>query len=392
MSPITPNQDQKRKRLATLGADSGAPAAKPEVAITDVTAVAVEEPVRRRAYVLVSVKTDAGITGFGEVSAGPDASSAVRRVLRHKEHLIGQDALAAEAVRRRLTQVVNGEASLLVAAVNIALLDILGKLSDAPLYEVLGGPTRDKARAMAHLHGASEPELTRSLRRANESGYRAFLVSLPEARGETRQPTFAARTRRLLEKLREVRDGVDFVLDCGGRLRPAEAAGLAHELEQFHLLWLEEPCAGVTGKGLRKISEETVVPLGLGRDVRHNREFQELLQEDAVDVLRPDVSRQGISGIRRAAALAETYYVAVAPFHRGGPIATAAGLHVAASIPNFFIQEVPTPADERDTRMRRELTSTAVESPRDGFLPLPTQPGLGVTLNEDAVERYRLRT
>jgi len=129
--------------------------------------------------------------------------------------------------------------------------------------------------------------------------------------------------------------------------------------------------------------------VGFGRNFTRNAEFQELLRHDAIDVLRPDVGAYGISQARKAAALAETYYVAIAPFHRGGPVATAACLHLAASVPNFFLQEVLVPAAEADRRMRAELVSAPIESVRDGYFPLPAGPGLGVTLNQDAVRRYR---
>ena len=116
--------------------------------------------------------------------------------------------------------------------------------------------------------------------------------------------------------------------------------------------------------------------------------FQGLLREGLVDLVRPDIGIFGISGVRRIAALAETYYVAVAPRHDGGPIGTAAAIHIAASLPNFFIQHVPVPAAEQDRAMRRELVSPAVETGSGGFLELTTSPGLGITVNEAAVEKY----
>jgi galactonate dehydratase len=93
--------------------------------------------------------------------------------------------------------------------------------------------------------------------------------------------------------------------------------------------------------------------------------------------------------IRRIAALAETYYVAVAPNHEGGPVATAAALHLAASLPNFFIQHVPLPASEEDRRMRAAIVKQPVETVRDGFFALSSSPGLGIDINEDALERYK---
>jgi len=119
-------------------------------------------------------------------------------------------------------------------------------------------------------------------------------------------------------------------------------------------------------------------------------DFQSWLRNGSLDVVRPDVCKLGIDAIRKLAAQAETHYVAVAPVVTGGPIATAAGLQVAASIPNFFMLEVPLPQDAKDRAMRKELLSHDMESVKDGFLSLPTGPGLGITLNEDALKRYKL--
>jgi len=131
-----------------------------------------------------------------------------------------------------------------------------------------------------------------------------------------------------------------------------------------------------------------VVPLGFGDGIDDPGAFQALLREGLIDVVRPDIAIFGINGTRRIAALAEPYYVAVAPRHTGGPVATAAAIHIAASIPNFFIQHVPGPGDEKDRAMRREIVSPALETNNGGFLDLPKSPGLGITVNESALEKY----
>jgi galactonate dehydratase len=142
---------------------------------------------------------------------------------------------------------------------------------------------------------------------------------------------------------------------------------------------------------VRKLAEENVTPLGFGRTVETGGGFQDLLREDAVDILRPDLGRVALTEIRRIAALAETYYIAIAPHHAGGPVATAAALHLAASLPNFFIQEIPHSEAERDQKMRAEITGGSVEKIKDGFAALPTGPGLGITVNEEAAKKYEVR-
>jgi galactonate dehydratase len=154
-------------------------------------------------------------------------------------------------------------------------------------------------------------------------------------------------------------------------------------------LWFDEPCSVANLETVRKVSGETVTPLGFGRGITDPGVFQALLREGLVDVVRPDIAHWGISGGRRIATLAEAYYVAVAPHDDGGPIATAAAIHLAASIPNFFMQHVPVPADPKDREMRAAIVPGGIETPREGFLRLPTGPGLGIQVNEAALETYR---
>jgi galactonate dehydratase len=141
-------------------------------------------------------------------------------------------------------------------------------------------------------------------------------------------------------------------------------------------------------EAVRKVSGETVTPLGFGRGISDAGVFQALLREGLVDVVRPDIAHWGISGARRIAVLAEAYYVAIAPHHDGGPVATAAAIHLAASVPNFFIQHVPLPHDPKDREMRAAIVPGGIETPRDGFLQVPTGPGLGIQVNESALEKY----
>ena len=180
----------------------------------------------------------------------------------------------------------------------------------------------------------------------------------------------------------------DFIVVANGSLTPGDAASVARTLERKHPLWFDEPCSHANLGAVRKIADETVVPLGFGAGIDDPGVFQALLREGLIDLVRPDIGVFGISGARRIAALAEPYYVAVAPRHSGGPIGTAAAIQVAASIPNFFIQHVPLPIAEEDRAMRREIVSPGIETGKDGFLELSKAPGLGITVNETALEKY----
>jgi len=172
--------------------------------------------------------------------------------------------------------------------------------------------------------------------------------------------------------MRAAQPTADLALQCSAELPAGNAAALATALEKQHPLWFDEPCAVSNIATLHKISDETVVPLGFGRDIADGGTYQQLLREGVIDLLRLDVHTHGITGMRKLAALAETYYVDVAPWHEGGPIANAAALHAAASIPNFYIAQ---------------LTNPAAGTVRDGYFTLSAAPGLGVEVDERELQK-----
>jgi len=289
-------------------------------------------------FSVVRLKTQSGLIGYGECAPIEQATFDAAMT-----QIKGREATSFEVIRTILTGPVD-------AAINTALLDITGKLAQAPIYQVLGGPTRNKVRAMATLDDL------KNLAGLQKQGYRAFRVPITQANAATR-----------LKELRQAAgDGVDFVLDGAGKLTPGQASLVAAAVERLHPLWLDEPCPLANVRAVTKISEENVTPLGFGRACTKPIEFQELLREQVIDVLRPDLATMSISSIRRAAAIAETYYTAVAPYNIGGRIATAAGLHLAAAIPNFYLLDIPPGA----------------ATIKDGFAALPTAPGLGIEINE----------
>ncbi len=350
--------------------------------IISMTPWAVAEP-GGRVYVLLKLASDDGVVGYGEAPATPDPQTAVDALRRELAVLEGANPARILQIDARLRRPAAR------AAVNIALLDMLGKTAKAPLYEALGGPTRNKARAMAVVEGRSTSELRAAVLEAKSFGHRAFSVPLAMPAGMERGRSFFVGVRDRLDELRAAAgEECDFVLDCGGRPSPGEALSIADRVEDFHLLWMDEPCGELSAAARASISKGSTTPVGFGRDATRNSEFQDLLREDAIDVLRPDLTRHGVTSVRKAAALAETYYVAVCPFHRGGPIATAAGIHIAASLPNSFIQETPFSTSEPDRRMRREIAGGWDERPDDGWFALPEGHGLGLKIDEDAVRRH----
>lgn len=351
-----------------------------DLSISDVRAWTLGEPVSKRSYSVVKIQTKSGISGFGECA--PLTSD---EFLGAKKAITGMPATSTEAASIALSRYPAAR-----AALNIAMLDVIGKSSKVPVFRLLGGPTRFKARVITELKGNSDPELINSMNLALKAGFKAFIVPLPGITSRNQGQTFVLATRKRLESLRESGgENVDFVLDGRNQLTPGDAQMISAAIESFHALWFEEPCLQVNIGALKKISEENVTPVGTGRRITEESAFQDLLREDAVDIIRPDIGLNGISRIRKMAAIAETYYIAVGPSHSGGPVGTAAALHLAASIPNFFIQQIPFPDAEEDRKMRSELILEPVESIKEGFAELPVGQGLGITVNEKDLEKFK---
>ena len=368
---------RRRQRLSGLVAAqiaAAGPATGNKLEITELRFFPVREPASGRSYGVLRVTTRSGLSGFGECA----------RATADEVHQAEQGC-----VGRQATSYVTLEAPpSLAGALNMAVLDIIGKSSNAPVYRLLGGPTRHKVRALALLHGTTDAELLASFDLAAAS-HRAFRVPVPAPTARNQGRAYQIRMRQRLEALRtRGGDKVDFVIDGSDVLTPGDAASVATTVEPLHALWFDEPCSVSNIETIRKISEESVVPLGFGREIENHGTYQELLREGLIDVVRPDIGREGITRARRIAALAEPYYIAVAPNHEGGPVATAAALQLAAVIPNFFLQNIPLPAADEDRRMRADIAGDAIERVRDGFASLPTGPGLGITVNESALEKY----
>ena len=353
------------------------------LAITGLRGWRLREPVSGRRYTVVRLETRGGLTGYGE--GGPARAA---DILDARAALGGRTANETEFVRHRLTALPPME-----AAVSNAMLDILGKSTKIPVYQFLGGPTRYKARVLATLEGGDEAALGEPLQRAMQRGFKAFTLPIAARNPMTTLQAHVDNVRKRVERVRSMAGpNTDFVLDGAGSQKPGEAAAIATALEKVHLLWFDEPTSVLTSDALAKITDESVMPVGLGRHVHDVAVFQNLLRWGCIDLLRPSLGLNSAPKIRRMAAVAETHYVDIAPFHDGGPIGTVAGIHLAASLPNFFIQQVPQPLAARDRDMRMELTSGDRESARDGFAALLNRPGLGIDVDEKALGKYSEET
>ena len=257
-----------------------------------------------------------------------------------------------------------------------ALWDIKGKALGVPVYELLGGPTRDRVRVYAH---AGTPG--RRSRQASARGFTAFKTGPAKRRAAALHRDARRRSSYAAEQFAELRkaagDDVDIAIDFHGAISPAPAKVLIKALEPYQPMFIEEPVNCQNHDVMAEIARGTHLPIATGERVFTKWGFREVLEKKAATILQPDLCHAGgITEVRLIAGMAEAYYATIAPHNPLGPISLAAGVQIAASIPNFLCQEQVV------------LGEGYLKKPfvvRDGYLDLPTGPGLGIELDENAL-------
>ncbi len=339
-----------------------------------------------RNWVFVKVLTDTELYGWGEATLEGKEETVQKAVHEVGKSLVDKDPLAVELHWQALYRhgfwrggVVLSSA---LAALDQALWDLRGKAWGVPVYRLLGGPTRQRIRLYTHVGIYNPNEMVEDARRDMADGFSAFKTgawagdaALPE---QEQISAFAERVARLRET---VGSNVDIMIDNHGRSRASTAVRLMEALQPYRLYWLEEPTQPDDLESLARVrSAGPKMDLATGERLYTKWDFVPLLERRLVDVIQPDLCHAGgLTECKKIAALAEAYYVQVAPHSPQGPVSTAAAAHLAMAIPNFQILEFVRSAPYRD-RVLREAWAV-----RDGHLEVPDRPGLGVDLDEDAV-------
>jgi galactonate dehydratase len=253
----------------------------PQLEMSALDIFPVREPVSRRAYTVLRLRTRSGADGYGECSAVSSPELAALRAA-----IQGKEASSFESIRRDISLAASA-----MAGLNMAMLDVFGKFTRAPIYQVFGGPTRNGARALARVDGETDDAIVASIGQARAAGYRAFLIPVPKTHSRNHSATLVTATRQRLDRARSAAgEGSDFVLDTAAGLTPGDASSLAAVLERLHLLWFDEPCPLSNLSAASRMAGENVTPIGFGRFTGETGMFQDLLRNDAVDVVRPDLS------------------------------------------------------------------------------------------------------
>ncbi|GAA2332827.1 galactonate dehydratase [Streptomyces violaceusniger] len=344
-------------------------------------------------WLFLRIATDEGITGWGEPVVEGRAETVRAAVNELADYLIGQDPLRIEDHWQVLTKggFYRGGPILssAVAGIDQALWDIAGKTYGVPVHRLLGGPVRDRVRMYAWIGGDRPSDVAELAKEQVRAGFTAVKMN---GSAELAPIDTPARTAEVVERVTAVRevlgDERDIAVDFHGRVSTAMSRRLLPLLEPLHPMFVEEPVLPEHSSHLRSLVESTSVPLATGERLYSRWDFREVLAS-GIAVAQPDLSHAGgISEVRRIAAMAETYDVAMAPHCPLGPLALAASLQIAFAVPNFLIQEQSMGIHyNQQNDLLDYVMDPAPFRFDNGYAIAGSRPGLGVEIDEKAVRR-----
>lgn len=348
-------------------------------------------------WAFVKVYTDSGLTGVGEASLERFDEVVVKALESFKDFLVGKDPFQIEYIWNALYKSTFWHGGIIIltalSAVEQALWDIKGKALGVPVYEFLGGKLRDRVRAYANAwafqHVVTElrtddtPEsMAKNAREMVAKGFTAMKWDPFRNGGQVIPKSEEEFAIACVKAVREaVGPSVDLLIECHGRFNMLSAIRMAQKLEPFDPFFYEEPIPPDNIDAMAALQAAIRLPIATGERLYTRWDFRSLLEKQAACIIQPDVCHVGgILETKKIAAMAETYYVSVQPHNSNGPISTLASLHLDASIPNFVFQEFFFPYLE----LYNEMLTEPIKC-QNGYLEIPTGPGLGSDINEEFI-------
>ncbi|MEE1816723.1 MULTISPECIES: galactonate dehydratase [unclassified Streptomyces] len=344
-------------------------------------------------WCFLKIETDEGVTGWGEPVVEGRAHTVAAAVEELSDYLIGQDPLRIEDHWQVLTKggFYRGGPVLssAVAGIDQALWDITGKALGVPVWQLLGGNVRDRARVYSWIGGDRPDEVVEQALARKAEGFTAIKMN---ASSQLEFIDTPKALQGIVDRVASVREAVgdefDIAVDFHGRLTMPMARRVLPLLEAYLPFFVEEPLVPELSEHIGDIVRSTSIPIATGERLYSRWDFKKVLGS-GIGVAQPDLSHAGgISEVRRIAAMAEAYDVSLAPHCPLGPIALASCLQVGFASPNLLIQEQSlgihynTGSDLLDY-----LVDPSVFRYEDGHVGLLTEPGLGIEVDEKAVER-----
>lgn len=340
-------------------------------------------------WLFVRVENKDGMVGWGEASLEGHAEAVDGAFEAIRDRILGQDSWRIEDIWQSVHRggFYRGGPVLMsaLAGIDQALWDLKGHALGVPAWELLGGRVRDRVRAYTWIGGDRPHEIGEAAAARRAQGFTAVKMNA------TAELDWLAAPRQLAEVAERVAaaqaHGLDVGLDFHGRVHRPMAKQLARLLEPLGLLFIEEPLLSENPDGLAAIAGLVATPIALGERLYSRWDFKPFLEQGLVDIIQPDLSHAGgLSECRRIAAMAETYDVAVAPHCPLGPLALAACLQLAGCSPNVVLQEMSLGIHYNiGADLLSFVVNKDVLTAKDGWLAIPSGPGLGVEIDEDAV-------
>lgn len=332
---------------------------------------------------LVRLESDDGLVGWGEGQApvAPRATAAIVEDLC-APLLLDRDPFDVEYIWYRLYSAMRERGHVTgfyvdaLAAVDLALYDLLGKALNKPVYKILGGAFRPDVQVYAGLGGTEPDAAAANARALLGAGYRALKLHL-------RMPN--PQILVVVEAVRKaVGPEVELLVDVHGTRDVSEAIELGKGLEPLGVRWLEAPCQPEDIRGQAEIARALSMQVATGEWLRTVWEWRDWIALRGFDVAMPDVARTGLSEGKRIAALCDSFNLPIAPHVGGGGIlSVAATIHYSLAIPNFQIME-----HSHEAHTWKGSIASAYPMPQDGRFAAPQEPGLGVEIDEAAVARF----
>lgn len=343
-------------------------------------------------WIFVKVLTDEGITGWGEMISGTKTETVVAGAYEMGKKLIGRNPFEIERLWQEMHRSffrggpINGT---IISGLEMALWDIKGKALNLPVYELLGGAARDRIRVYSWIGGDRPSDVAEQAQARVDKGFTAIKMN---ATSELHYIDSYNKVQAVVDRVASIRNQVGDQLEIGidfhGRVHRPMAKVLAHALEPYHPMFLEEVVLPENWDSFDDIAREVSIPLATGERLYTRWDFKNLFRQGAIDIVQPDVALcGGILETRKIAAMAEAFDMAVAPHAPYGPVSLAATLQVDACTPNVFIQEQSLGIhynqgfDLLDFVKNKEIFQY-----KDSYVQLPKGPGLGIDMDEDKIK------
>lgn len=343
-------------------------------------------------WMFLKIDTDEGISGWGEPVIEGKAATVAACVNEMAGYIIGKDPRNIEDIWQTLYRGAfyrgGPVISSAISGIEQALWDIKGKFYNMPVYEFLGGACRENTRVYCWVGGDRPSDVGTAALEQKKLGFNAVKMNATE---EMHYIDSFSKIEECCARVAAIREscGNDFgiAVDFHGRVHRSMAKVLARELDKYNLMFIEEPVLSENYEALREVAKYTATPIAVGERLFTRWDFKKIFEQGVVDIIQPDLSHAGgILECKKISAMAESYDVSVAPHCPLGPIALAACLQLDACTPNAWIQEQSLGIHyNKGGDLLDYLKDPKVFNYKDGSVPLVTEAGLGIEINEEFV-------